>query len=137
MSSKVIRLDDFSIEYEMLPGYLRAYVFDGVDTLDLSIRMWTKLGELCDEHGTNRILVLENLEGEVGGDVFDVLSKAMLDAGFAKRRIAFVELTNDHLGNEIGEIVCLELGITVMVFTNEPAARSWLLYGEGPPAGLC
>ena len=132
-----MRLEDFSIEYEMLPGYLRAYVFDGVDSLDLSIRMWTLLGQLCDTYGAQRILVVENLVGEVGGEVFDVLSRVMLDAGFGKRRIAFVELTNDHLGNELGEIICLELGITVMVFTNEAAARSWLLYGEDPPGGPC
>ena len=62
-------------------------------------------------------------------------SKAKLD--YCPKCHAFVEMTNDHVGNELGEIVCLELGMTVMVFTNEPAARSWLLYGEGPAAGSC
>ena len=55
---------------------------------------------------------------------------AMVEAGFIGVRIAFVELLDDIQGSEHGEILCLERGIIIRTFSDEDAARRWLMYGD-------
>lgn len=55
---------------------------------------------------------------------------AMFDAGLADIRIAFVELRDDIQGSEIGESMCLERGMVIRIFSQEPQARRWLIYGD-------
>ena len=54
----------------------------------------------------------------------------MFDAGLADIRIAFVELRDDIQGSEIGESMCLERGMVIRIFSQEPQARRWLIYGD-------
>lgn len=122
--------EGFRMRVDAHGSHLRAYVYDGVDSLAVSIAMWKMLSEQCRLHGTRQLLVIEDLKETV--DLADIAAviEAMVSFGFADIRIAFVELQNDIQGSEHGEVLALERNITVMVFTNEAEAKRWLLYGE-------
>ena len=55
----------FRIRFDLHPRYLRAYVHDGMDSLDVSIAIWRMLAEQCRAHRMKRLLVLEDLSGTV------------------------------------------------------------------------
>jgi hypothetical protein len=120
----------FRIRFSNEDGYLRAHVFDGSDSQQVSIAMWTLLGEQCRLTGASRLLVLEELQETVEvGEIVPIID-AMQNSGLATVRVAFVELQDDIAGSEYGEILCLERGMTVHSFSDEGDARRWLLYGN-------
>ncbi|RZA18561.1 MAG: hypothetical protein EOP93_10930, partial [Lysobacteraceae bacterium] len=115
----------FRICFDDEPDYLRAYVFDGTDSLAVSVAMWGMLAAECRKQGADRLLVLEDLLSTVEGAEIDGVVDAMERAGLERVRIAFVELRDDIEGNELGEIMCRERGMTIRTFTQEPQARRW------------
>ena len=128
--SRVVGGPGFRIRYDGEPGYLRAHVYDGTDSLQVSMAMWRMLGEECRACGAQRLLVLEELDSTVDlADVAQVID-SMVDAGIRAVRVAFVELLEDIQGSEHGEILCLERGIVIRTFSEEDAARRWLVYGD-------
>ena len=56
--------------------------------------------------------------------------EAILDSGLGALRVAFVELRGDLEGDELGEIMCRERGMSARVFAHEADARRWLLYDD-------
>ena len=120
----------FRIRFELHQGYLRAFVFDGTDSLQVSLAYWRMLADECRAVGATRLLVLEELLSTVDTADIDPLIEVMVDGGIASVRIAFVELLDDIAGSEYGEILCRERGITIRTFSGEDAARRWLLYGD-------
>ena len=126
----LVDAEGFKVRFEHHHGYLRAYVHDGRDSLDVSIAMWKLLGEQCRKLNIRRLLVLEDLEGTV--DVAEVpkVIDAMIEFGFADIRCAFVELGTDQQGSEHGAILLTERGMTTHVGGDEFAARHWLMYGD-------
>lgn len=117
------------MQVELFDGYLRAHVFDGVDSLAVSVAMWRMISEQAQLHQVTRVLVLESLEGTVSEEDTLVVIEALAGMSLADSRIAFVELGGFIQGNEHGEILALERNIDVMVFSEEGSARNWLLYG--------
>lgn len=128
-----IQGDGFKLEVELHGDYLRAYVFDGLDSMQVSIRLWALLAEQCRQHGVRQLLVVESLAYSVDRAEVGAIVGVMADCGFADMRTAFVELQDDISINEYGEILALEHGITVRVFGNETEARRWLVYGAPGP----
>ena len=120
----------FRIRFELHQGYLRAFVFDGTDSLQVSLAYWRMLADECRAVGATRLLVMEELLSTVDTADIDPLIDVMVDGGMASVRIAFVELLDDIAGSEYGEILCRERGITIRTFSGEDAARRWLLYGD-------
>ncbi len=120
----------FRICFDDEPHYLRGYVFDGTDSQAVSIAMWNMLAAECRARQADRLLVLEDLISTVDVAEIESVIDAMLAAGLAEVRIAFVELRDDIQGSELGESMCLERGIVTRIFSNEPEARRWLVYGE-------
>ena len=119
----------FKVELERHGDYLRAHVFDGIDSRDVSIAMWTLLGAQCRRYAMRRLLLVEDLAETVALVEMAPIVQAMIDSGFADIRTAFVDLRDDHARNEEAEIIALERGVTGQVFSNEIEARRWLLYG--------
>ena len=129
-NARVVHGPGFSIRYDDEAGYLRAYVSDGTDSLEVSVAMWRMLGSEFQAVCAQRMLVLEDLQATVEAqDVADIIDAIEL-AGFAQIRTAFVELREDVQGSEMGEIMCRERGIVMRVFSNEELARRWLLFDE-------
>lgn len=120
----------FRICFDDEPDYLRAYVFDGADSLAVSTAMWHMLGEECRAVSARRLLVLEDLLSTVEVPELSQVVDAVFAAGLIDVRIAFVELRDDIQGNEFAESLCLERGMTIRIFSNETEARRWLVYGS-------
>lgn len=129
-NTRVVAGPGFRICFDDEPDYLRAYVFDGSDSLEVSIAMWRILGEECRATGARRLLVLEDLLSTVEVPQIGQVVDAIFDAGLAGVRLAFVELRDDIEGSELGESMCLERGMSIRIFAQESPARRWLIYGD-------
>ncbi len=128
-NTRVVNGPGFKVCYEDEPSYLRAYVFDGTDSVEVSIAMWRMLAAEGAAVGATRMLILEDLVSTVGLDDLAAVIDGIEAAGMGRFRSAFVELRDDIQGSELGEIMLQERGITIRIFSNETEARHWLLYG--------
>ena len=128
-NTRVVNGPGFKVCYEDEPGYLRAYVFDGTDSVDISIAMWRMLAAEGAAVGATRMLILEDLVSTVELQDLATVIDAIESSGMGRFRSAFVELRDDIQGSELGEIMLQERGITIRIFSNETEARHWLLYG--------
>ena len=126
---RVVNGPGFRICFDDEPDYLRAYVFDGTDSLEVSCAMWRMLGEECRAVSARRLLVLEDLLSTVAVADIELVVAASYEA-VADVRTAFVELRDDIQASELGETMCLERGMAVRTFSNEIEARRWLIYGD-------
>ena len=129
-NTRVVNGPGFKVCYEDEPSYLRAYVFDGTDSVEVSIAMWRMLAAEAAAVGATRIMVLEDLLSTVDLQELGQVIDAIEAAGMGRFRSAFVELRDDIQGSELGEIMLQERGITCRIFSNETEARHWLLYGS-------
>lgn len=120
----------FRICYDQHPDYLRAYVFDGIDSLDVSLAMWRMIASECETTHTERLLVVEDLRSTVDRAGVELVIEVISKLAISALRVAFVELRDDIEGAEFGEILCMERGIKARVFSHETDARHWLLYGD-------
>ena len=128
-NTRVVNGPGFKVCYEDEPGYLRAYVFDGTDSVEISIAMWRMLAAEGAAVGATKMLILEDLVSTVGLEDLGTVIDGIEAAGMGRFRSAFVELRDDIQGSELGEIMLQERGITCRIFSNETEARHWLLYG--------
>ena len=129
-NTRVVNGPGFKVCYEDEPGYLRAYVFDGTDSVAISIAMWRMLAAEGAAVGATKMLILEDLVSTVGLEDHGTVIDGIEAAGMGRFRSAFVELRDDIQGSELGEIMLQERGITIRIFSNENEARHWLLYGS-------
>lgn len=120
----------FRICFDQHPDYLRAYVFDGTDSLEVSLAMWRLLAAECESTGSKRLLVVEDLRSTVDRAGIEQVIDAVSSMSLAELRVGFVELRDDIQGAEFGEILCRERGIDARVFSHESDARHWLVYGD-------
>ena len=98
-NTRVMAGPGFRVCFDDEPDYLRAYVFDGSDSLEVSSAMWQILGDECRASGAHRLLVLEDLLSTVDVPQIGQVVDAMFDAGLVDVRIAFVELRDDIEGS--------------------------------------
>ena len=129
-NTRVVKGPGFRICFDDEPDYLRAYVFDGTDSLEVSCAMWHMLGEECRIVSARRLLVLEDLLSTVDAADIEQVVDAGFEAGLGDVRVAFVELRDDIQGSELGETICVERGMEARTFSNEVEARRWLIYGN-------
>jgi hypothetical protein len=119
----------FTMRVERCAGYLRAYV-EGDDSLDVSLAMWRMARAQCERARTGRLLLVEDLAGNVPVEQAAQVVDEIARLGFADTRIAFVDLRGDPRNDEQAETLALDGGLEVRVFTDEATARMWLLYGD-------
>ena len=84
-NSRTVNGPGFRIRYEDRPGYLRAHVFDGTDSPQVSVAMWRMLGSEFQAVGAQRMLVLEDLQATVEAQDSvseEALTKNIIDTGF-------------------------------------------------------
>ncbi|HEY4555135.1 MAG TPA: hypothetical protein VIG68_01685 [Lysobacter sp.] len=132
MDGELLQGDGFSVRIERQDGYLRAHVFGGRDSLEVSIAMWTLIAAQCRRLGERRLLVVEDLESALDVGEVEQLVEAVIDLGFRGMQVAFVDLRQTSGATEHGEILAVERGVSARVFSSERAARNWLHLGDTP-----
>lgn len=129
MTAELIHGEGFSVSLQRMEGFLRAHVFGGRDSLEVSIAMWRLLGRECERRGIRKLLVVEDLDAGLDMAEIEQLIDAVVDYGFRGMQVAFVDLRQETNANEHGEILAVERGVTGRVFPDEAQARRWLRFG--------
>ena len=115
----VLEGEGFRIRLEPQPGFLRAHVDGGEDSLAVSLAVWRLLGEECRVRGTTHLMVVEELTGTLSLDEVGVMIETLHAEGFPDVRIAFVDLAGNLSVGEHGEILAIERGFAVQAFPRE------------------
>ena len=129
-AAAVLDGDGFRIRLDPQPGFQRAHVTGGEDSLQKSLAVWRLLGGECRARDARRLLVVEELAGGLTREEVGIMIATLHAEDFPAIRIAFVEIAGDPSPGEHGEILAIELGFTVQAFNREAEARHWLLYGD-------
>ena len=130
IATRVVQGPGFRICFDLHPEYLRAYIYDGIDSLEVSLAVWLMITKECDATRSKRLLVIEDLLSTVEQAGLEVVIDAIFESSVADIRLAFVELRDDIQSAEFGQILCMERGMIARVFSLEDDARRWLVYGD-------
>lgn len=115
-----------SITVDESHGYLTIHV-KGKDSLSFSLEYWRKIGEICRQKNVNKVLVIEELEGQISvSDMFALCEQLPKLVGGID--IAFIDIEKEHSkDNLFGETVARNRGCNIKDFTDEHQAAKWLL----------
>ena len=132
MTSKVVEVADYRLEFQFEAPRLCARIVGGRDTgLAVSSAYWLRIAEELRSTGASELLVIDGLQGEVMTDAdlerFFVLIEG---SGLDRARIAYVEARMDQMPRiEYAELMARERGYTIRMFGNETDAAIWLRHG--------
>ena len=117
----------YTIRFEDRKQYLYAFI-EGQDSLEASLNYWQEIAQKALNDGFDKVLVEEDLEGQVSDiDMFRLTSR-FLDMGMANLQIGFVDRKDDHVvGNKLGELIVTNRGIKAKIFDAVEDAEAWLL----------
>ena len=119
----------FDLSLDQREHYLFARVDGREDTYEVSVAYWSRIRAECEARGTQRLLVLEALQGNaVPGEARQVV-EALVRMGFHDIRIAYVDATEDAALLVSSEIRVAQAGVAARVFRRVDEAESWLLEG--------
>jgi len=119
----------YSINFEMRPGYLYAYVKGDNDSYEISNAYWTEIAAECAKHNVQRLLIDEDLDKQVESmsEVYQGASERTF-MGLAGLKIAFVDRHPDHHElNLFGELVSTNRGLFCKVFRDLKEGEAWLV----------
>lgn len=119
--------DAYTLRFEQRDGYLYAHVKGEHDSVAISTAYWSEIAQRCREIDARRLLVVEDLaERAQVLDVYEVAA-GLVALGFARIRIAFVDLQLDELPMMLfAETVARNRGIDGRVFRDVATAEAWL-----------
>lgn len=118
----------YKIEFQQRPKYLYAFVSGRHDTVENAKKCWLEMLDECNKFGYNKILVEENIEGNISLEEMYKLASEFPSLGFRDILVAFVDLHPSHQKlNRFGEVVATNRGGKVRVFDTVTEAKEWLL----------
>jgi len=122
--------DDFEIYFTWFGDYLLARVEGLTDSLGTTVAYWSMVAAECRRRGAKRLLVVENLKGEIGEVPAEEIFQKLIVLGFEGIKIAFVDRSETRWSvQEQVSLMAREHGITGRVFTQERDAVTWLRHG--------
>lgn len=132
--TEVLSGDGYRLEFDFRPPLLTVRLLGEAETtLETTREYWLRISAHANACGAAQLLVLDALPGEVMSDedlvrFFDSVGTL----GLEHVRIAYVEGRTDQVARiEYVELLALERGYRIRMFTNESDARLWLRYGGG------
>ncbi len=112
------------------PGsqYLYAYIESDIDSYEIALGHWQDIATELFERNLNRVLVHENIIGELSdGETFRLASE-LRAIGFSNVKIAILDNHPAHRGStEFGVLVGSNRGLLVQSFETAAEAVTWLL----------
>lgn len=126
-SYKVIEEKAYRIEFNRRESYIHAYVEGDEDSVEISRRYWTEVLDECRRQGFVKVLIEENISGNVtAGEMYE-FAKELPNLVTDKMVVAFVDrrAAHDEI-NRFGELVANNRGLRSRVFKSVEDAASWL-----------
>jgi hypothetical protein len=120
----------YRLTFEHRPGYLYAYVEGEEDSYEISRAYWQDIADECREKKYKKALVVEDLvESGTIAEAYQLCSE-MPQMGYIGIKVAFVDRYSEQSEeNQFGELVAVNRGINVKIFTDTDDAEKWLLAG--------
>jgi hypothetical protein len=116
----------YQLEFEARDTYLYARL-TGKDSFAASLSYWNEIKDKVQDTGAKKLLVHENLEGEVNEEeMYDLMVDLVRD-DFPEVQVAFFdENLNDAAINHLGKMVANNHGANVRIFESLSNARYWI-----------
>ncbi|MBT8043124.1 MAG: hypothetical protein KJN98_08130 [Pontiella sp.] len=117
---------EYQLEFENCGSYLYARL-SGKDSFPASLSYWNKIADQIKQTKHDRLLVHENLIGELTeAEMYDLVVD-LQDSGLIDVRIAFFdENPADESLNNLGQLVANHRGGDVCIFKSLSTARRWI-----------
>ncbi len=118
--------NSYTLKFEARDTYLYAHL-TGQDSFQASLSYWNEIADKVKELGFKKLLVHEDLLGEVTElETYDLIVD-LVTSGLRGVKIAFYdENESDAAFNDFGKMVATNRGATVGVFNNLKAAQYWI-----------
>lgn len=127
MNNKVTNEKSYRIEFRRRENFLHAYVEGDEDSVEISRRYWTEVLEECRRHGLAKVLIEENIAGNVSAGEMYEFAKELPSLVTDKVVVAFVDQRAAHAEiNRFGEVVAQNRGLRSRVFNTVEDAAAWL-----------
>ncbi len=127
MNNKVTNEKSYRIEFRRRDNFLHAYVEGDEDSVEISRRYWTEVLEECRRHGLAKVLIEENIAGNVSAGEMYEFAKELPSLVTDKVVVAFVDQRAAHAEiNRFGEVVAQNRGLRSRVFNTVEDAAAWL-----------
>lgn len=102
-------------------------MWKGKTSYETGINLWKEIGRKCNELGVDKLIVEENLDGQVTvTEMYDITSK-FPNFGLLGKKIAFTDRKlSDEDGNKFGQLVASNCGINLRIFPSLKDAEKWI-----------
>lgn len=116
----------FILKFEVRDNYLYAHL-SGKDSFAASLDYWNQIADRVKKLNLSRVLVHENLTGEVSeGEIFDVMMD-VLPASTGIRIALYDENNADKNINDLGQLIANNRGADICIFQTLEAAEKWVV----------
>ena len=116
----------YQLEFEARDTYLYARL-TGKDSFSASLSYWNEIKDKVTDAGAKKLLVHENLAGEVTEEEMYDLVVDLLHDGFPEVKVAFFdENLDDEAVNHLGRMVAENRGAHVRIFESLSDAQYWI-----------
>lgn len=120
---------DHQLRFENRGKYLYAHL-SGHDGFEASLNYWHAIADEAKATGHDRVLVHENLAGDVSEDEMFEIMLSLISKGIGIKVAFFDENHESAELNALGELVATNRGLNVQIFDSLSAAEEWLLDDE-------
>lgn len=116
----------YSLQIEKRNEYLHFSV-EGETSYETGMDLWREIGSKCNELGYNKIIVEENLKGQVTDTEMYQITSQFPEFGLLGKKIAFIDKHASHdIGNKFGQLVSSNRGINARIFHSIWDAEKWI-----------
>ena len=119
-------MTSYSLKTEDRGSYLYAHL-TGQDSFEASLSYWNEIADKVKELDAKKLLVHEDLTGEVTEvEIYDIMMD-LVNSGLADLKIAFYDENHtDAALNSLGKLVANNRGANVMILNSLKAAQGWI-----------
>jgi hypothetical protein len=123
--TKVVRND---VRFEHRGAYLFAHITGKGESLQTTQANWREIADACKRGGYNKVLILEDIEGEMPFMEQFAFAAGLKEIGFDGVKVAFVDAKAEQFANnKFAEDVAVNRGANGRLFQDIDEALAWLL----------
>lgn len=121
----------YAIQFDYRAKYLYAFVSGEKDSLEVSLKFWKEIFDVCESRGFKRILITENFRNDISAIDMYILGEKLSEMAPKNTSVAFVDDQIQQLEmNKFTETVAYNRGGKGKAFADMTEAEKWLLEQE-------